>query len=170
MLGGIIKVEVLAMQYPSLHRDRAHPYPAVIQPGWLESSDLPSTDHFNRELLRARVSRLVNLFPEELVIQEKTISLIHRDTMLWYVETIPVKDILQVNRVGSWVFSGLDILGHDPDHDIRVWGLRMQAAEQALNMIKGLLLEEIGAVDIPLHYVAGVRAYRLELAGKEIKE
>ena len=52
---------------------RNMPYPAQIQTGRVESRSLPSTKNHNRELLRVKAHWIADIFPDELVIQEKTI-------------------------------------------------------------------------------------------------
>src|SRR5687768_14655873 len=64
----------------------------------------------NAELYRVRASRLIDPFPDELVIQEKTISVIRRSILSSNVETILVKDIGRVVYLGTPVFAGVEIL------------------------------------------------------------
>ena len=131
---------------------RNMPYPAQIQTGRVESRSLPSTKNHNRELLRVKAHWIADLFPDELVIQEKTISVIRNEFLVSYVETMPVKDIGRVVYVSTLVFAGLRIIGKNTDHELNINGLTKKAAVEAKEVIEGLLLEDAGVVDIP-HWI-----------------
>ncbi len=128
---------------------RNMPYPAQIQTGRVESRSLPSTKNHNRELYRVKASRIADFFPDELVIQEKTISVIRREFMVSYVETIPVRDIGRVVYVDTPVFAGVEVLGKNTAHDLKIRGLNKSEALKAKEIIEGLLLEDSGVVDVP---------------------
>jgi hypothetical protein len=130
---------------------RRTPYPAQIQSGRVESSSLPSTKNHNRELLRVKAHWIADIFPDELVIQEKTISVIRNEFLVSYVETMPVRDIGRVVYVSTLIFNGLRIIGKNTDHELNINGLTKKAAE-AKEVIEGLLLEDAGVVDIP-HWI-----------------
>jgi hypothetical protein len=55
---------------------RKMPYPAQIQTGRVESGSLPSTKNRNRKLFRIKAHWIADIFPDELVIQEITISVV----------------------------------------------------------------------------------------------
>lgn len=133
----------------STQTGRNKPYPAVIQAGRVEPRTLPSTTNRNRELYRVKASRLADLFPDELVIQEKTISVIRRELLVSYVETIPVRDIGRVVYVDTPVFAGVEVLGKNTAHDLKIRGLDKSQALKAKEIIEGLLLEDSGVVDVP---------------------
>ncbi len=131
---------------------RNMPYPAQIQNGRVESRSLPSTKNRNRELLRVKAHWIADIFPDELVIQEKTISVIRNEFLVSYVETMPVKDIGRVVYVNTPVFGGLRIIGKNTAHELNIKGLNKKAAVEAKEVIEGLLLEDAGVVDIP-HWI-----------------
>lgn len=131
---------------------RNMPYPAQIQTGRVESRSLPSTKNHNRELLRVKAHWIADLFPDELVIQEKTISVIRNEFLVSYVETMPVRDIGRVVYVSTLIFNGLRIIGKNTAHELNINGLTKKAAVEAKEVIEGLLLEDAGVVDIP-HWI-----------------
>ena len=128
---------------------RRTPYPAQIQSGRVESSSLPSTKNYNRELFRVKAHWITDIFPDELVIQEKTISVVHNDFLFSYVETMPVKDIGRIVYVNTLFFGGLRIIGKNTAHELNIKGLNKKVAVEAKEIIEGLLLEDSGVVDVP---------------------
>lgn len=122
--------------------DRKKPYPSQIRSGKTESNSLPSASQHNRELFRVRASRLVDLFPDELVIQEKTISIIRNEFLVSYIETIPVKDIGRIVYVDAPFFARIEVLGKNPAHDLFIRGLPKKQAIIAQDILNGLLLEK----------------------------
>lgn len=133
---------------------RNMPYPAQIQAGRVESRSLPSTKNRNRELFRTKAHWLVDWFPDELVIQEKTISVVRNEFffLVSYIETMPVKDIGRVVYVKTPIFGGLRIIGKNTQHELHIKGLRKDQALNAKEIIEGLLLEDSGIVEVP-HWV-----------------
>lgn len=136
----------------TIQSDRKAPYPDTIQRGWVESRSLPSTKNRNNELYRVKAHWLVDWFPDELVIQEKTISVVRNEFLVSYVETMPVRDIGRVVYVKTPIFGGLKIIGKNTAHELDIKGLNKEAAVEAKNIIEGLLLEDSGVVDVP-HWV-----------------
>jgi hypothetical protein len=153
--------EVQSSAQPS----RSVPYPTKIQEGRFESSTLPVTNNYNRELYRVRASRLVDFFPDELVIQEKTVSIIRRTLMASFIETLPVKDIGRVILIDVPIFDGIRILGKNVAHDLQIKGLPKDKARFAKEIIEGLLLEEKGSVEIPQWLSTEERSDMLATAG-----
>ena len=131
---------------------RRTPYPAQIQSGRVESSSLPSTKNRNRELYKVKAHWIADIFPDELVIQEKTISVVRNEFLVSYVETMPVKDIGRVVYVNAPIFGSLRIIGKNTAHELNIKGLNKKAAVEAKEIIEGLLLEDAGVVDIP-HWI-----------------
>ncbi len=131
---------------------RKMPYPAQIQTGRVESGSLPSTKNRNRKLFRIKAHWIADIFPDELVIQEKTISVVRNEFLVSYVETMPVKDIGRVVYVNTPIFGGLRIIGKNTAHELNIKGLNKKAALEAKDIIEGLLLEDSGVVDIP-HWI-----------------
>lgn len=131
---------------------RSSPYPDSIQPGKVESKDLPSATHGNVTLFKIRAHWLVDLFPDELVVQRKTISIVRNEFLVSFVETIPVKDIGRVVYVNTPIFAGLRIIGKNTAHELSIKGLNKNKAAEAKDIIEGLMLEEAGAVEIP-HWI-----------------
>ncbi len=145
---------------------RRTPYPAQIQSGRVESSNLPSTQKRNRELFRAKAHWITDIFPDELVIQEKTISVVHNDFLFSYVETMPVKDIGRIVYVNTPIFGGLRIIGKNTAHELNIKGLNKKVAVEAKEIIEGLLLEDSGVVDVPHWIQTEIRRDMLADAGR----
>ena len=124
----------------SYHR-RNTPYPAQLQPGLYESSNLPSTKNNNQELLRVRASRLLDLFPDELVIQNKTVSVIRKDFLSTYVETMPVNEIGEVALTAAGPFAALNIRAKNPGNELEIRSLPIGKAKRAKEVIDKLLQE-----------------------------
>lgn len=117
-------------------------YPAEIQSGLVESSNLPTAGEGNRELCRMRASWLTQLFPDELIVQEKTISIIRNSLLVSFVETMPVRDIGRVVYVDAPFFAGIKILGKNVAHELNIHGLPKNNARYARDIIERLLLEQ----------------------------
>lgn len=99
---------------------KTKPYPNKIQSGIYESKTLPAIKNFNRELLRVRAVWPFDFFPDELIIQKKTVSVIRREFVLSYIETIPVKDIGRTVLTHSPLFDALTIIGKNPSHTLEI--------------------------------------------------
>jgi len=126
-------------------------YPAVLRGGRIEYLGLPETTNSNRRLYSLRAHWLVDWFPDELIIQEKTISVIRNDMFFIasYVETMPVRDIGRVVYVKTPLFGSLRIIGKNTQHELRIKGLKNDEALRAKSIIEGLLLEDAGVVEVP---------------------
>jgi hypothetical protein len=130
---------------------RIAPYSTDGRTGKSVSNDLPNVHTHNRELFRLKSSRFVALFPDELIIQEKTVSVIRRGLFMSAVETLPIKDIGRVVYVDAPFFAGLQILGKNPSHDLHIKGLNKGEAMHAKEVIEGLLLEDEAVVEMPVY-------------------
>lgn len=150
--------------------DKRTEYPATIQPGKVESSNLPPKQNSNRELFRVKASHLVDFFPDELVVQEKTISVIRREFMVSYVETLPVRDIGRVVYINTPIFAGLRIIGKNTAHELHIRGLPKQQAQEAEKVVEGLLLEDKGVVEVPQWLHTEERRERLAEAAEQPDE
>lgn len=126
----------------------------------------PASRQHNRELLRIQASRLADLVPDRLIVQEKTVSVVRRDIFVSFVETLPVRDIGRVVLVNTPIFCGLQVIGKNPAHTLTIKGLRRDEAVQAKQLVEGLLLEEEGAIDVSEWLTIGERREALEEAGK----
>lgn len=153
-------------------RQQAHkkiPYPDRIQSGRYESSNLPAQQDFNRELLRVKAHWITDIFPDELVVQEKTISIVRNHFLTSFVETMPVCDIGRVVYINTPFFAGIRILGKNTAHELRIGGLNKTYAMKAKQLIEGLLLEESGSIEIPgwMESKAYKHGAALQQAGKD---
>lgn len=128
---------------------RDSPYPATVQPGLVTSSNLPAASDYNRILFRAKAVWIVDIFPDELVIQEKTVSIIRNEFLVSYVETMPVKDIGRVVYIDTPFFAGIEILGKNTAHELYIKGIKKQQARQAKSILESLLLASASAEDMP---------------------
>lgn len=109
----------------------------------------PTKNDMNHELFRVRAAWIIDFFPDELVIQEKTVSVIRNSFLVSFVETLPIKDIGRVILISTPIFYGIQILGKNVAHDLHIKGLTKDKAHYAKEVLEGLLLEEKGAIDIP---------------------
>jgi hypothetical protein len=119
---------------------------AILQ---TNEEDLAMVQLANRELYRARSYRWADLFPDELVVSEKTISVIKNDPLISAVQTIPIKDVGRVVFVDKIIFASLEILGKNTAHDLRIGGINKKKARRAKKIIEGLLLEDQGEISLP---------------------
>jgi len=122
-------------------------------------------DATNRELYRVRASWLTDLFPDELVIQEKAVSVVHKGLLVSRIETFPVRDIGRVVYVDAPFFAGIQILGKNVAHELSIHGLPKEKAQRARHMIEGLLLEQAGDISIPQWLEVGERGNQLVREG-----
>lgn len=125
------------------------PHPSIAQVRPVKSNTLPTRNDTNQELFRVRAAWIVDFFPDELVIQEKTVSIIRNSFLVSFVETLPIKDIGRVILIDTPIFDGIQILGKNVAHDLHIKGLAKDKAQYAKEVLEGLLLEEKGAIDIP---------------------
>jgi hypothetical protein len=107
-----------------------------------DSSALRANHDDNPVLLRIRASRLVDLFPDELLVQEKCISIIRNSLLVHSTETLPMKDVGRVVLVDTPWFDGIRIFGKNVAHDLHIGGLNKFKARWAKEVIESLLLEE----------------------------
>lgn len=122
----------------------------------------------NHELFRLHASRFVDLFPNELVIKEKTVSVIDNQFLFSSIETMPVRDIGRVVYVNTPVFGGLRIIGKNTQHQLSIKGLNKKQAMAAKEIIDGLILEDTGVIDVPYWNEADNRRDELaEAAGRD---
>lgn len=149
---------------------RKTPYPAQIQGGRHESSNLPPQQGFNRELLRVKAHWITDIFPDELVVQEKTISIIRNQFLTSFVETMPVRDIGRVVYINTPFFAGIQILGKNTAHELHIGGLDKKQAMKAKQLVEGLLLEDSGSIEIPgwMESKAHAHGDALQQAGKDL--
>lgn len=134
------------------HTGQTTPYTSYVRLGKIAAGSYPTagaTRNNNQELYRLKAFWLVDFFPDELIIQEKTISVIRHSFLMSNTETILVKDIGRVVYIDTPVFAGLQILGKNPAHDLHIKALNKKEALHAKEIIEGLMLEEKGAVDVP---------------------
>ncbi len=148
--------------------DRKQPYPAQIQSGKVESSTLPSQKGYNRELLKLKAHWITDIFPDELIVQEKTISIVRNQFLASFIETMPVRDIGRVVYINTPFFAGLQIIGKNTAHELHIKGLNKRQAMNARELIEGLLLEETGAIDIPGWMESKAHGAALQQAGKDL--
>ena len=101
----------------------------------------------NKQIFYARASMLAGLFPDEIVIQAKSITVVHNGLFESNDETMPVKDVGRVIASNTLMFCALDILGKNPNHVLHIKGLRNKDSKMVKDCIEGLLLEEPTAVE-----------------------
>lgn len=129
-------------------------YTDKLQLGRIATGSLPDA-HNNRELFVAKASRIVDLFPDKIIVQEKTVSVVEQQLFTSVVSTLPIKDIGRVVYLNAPFFGGIEILGKNPTHDMRIVGLKKPDAMRAKQLIEDLLLYESGSTAMPLWLSAG---------------
>ncbi|MFI5275624.1 MAG: hypothetical protein ACHQT5_02255 [Candidatus Saccharimonadales bacterium] len=109
----------------------------------------PSSDQ-NRELYRIHAIWFANLPPpgDELVIQEKTVHLIHKDLIEKNVKSLPVKDITHVAYHAIPGFATIEISASDSTQSLKIRGVPTEQALKAKRILEGLLLEKAGEVKV----------------------
>lgn len=137
---------------------QSSPYPESAQAHAVETNSVPMVHCSNRELFRVRASLLVGIFRDEMVIQEKTVSIIHNGFLSSYVETLPIRDIGRVIEFNTALLCGLRILGKNPSHDIRMSGLSRQDVLQSKLLLEGLLLEDREEIEVPRNLPPEIRS------------
>lgn len=144
-------------------------YPDTIQDGLFQSKDLPSQQNFNRELLRLKAHWITDLFPDVLVVHEKTVSIIRNQLFTSFVETIPLRDIGRVVYINTPFFAGIQIIGKNTAHELHIGGLNKNQAIQAKQLLEGLILENSGLIEIPGWMETTTHEHRVALsqAGKD---
>jgi hypothetical protein len=133
----------------SVQKPRAQPYPNELQPGVYESNNLPANLHDNKELFRVKAVWYLDFFPDELVIHQKTVSVIRRSFLMSYVETMPVRDVGEVEFSEVFVFAALSITGKNPEHKLNIANLPKEQAEKAKELLDRLLVEYETIIGIP---------------------
>lgn len=126
------------------------------QPPQANSSDQPpspppSMQDQNRELYRVHAVWFANLPPpgDELVIQEKTIHLVHKDLILKHVRSLPVKDMTHVGYHEIPGFATIEVVASNPEQSLKIRGVPTEPALKAKRILEGLLLEKNGEVKVP---------------------
>lgn len=103
----------------------------------------------NNDLYRVRSSRFADLFQDELIILEKTISVIRRAPFISTTDTITIKDIGRVVYVNGIIFGRIEVLGKNTAHDLKISGLNRAKALKAKKIIEGLILEDQASLELP---------------------
>lgn len=109
----------------------------------------PTPDQ-NRELYRVHAVWFANLPPpgDELVIQEKTIHLVHKDLVLKHVKSLSVRDMMHVGYHEIPGFATIEVVASNPEHSLKIRGVPTEQALQAKRILEGLLLEKSGEVQV----------------------
>ncbi len=94
----------------------------------------------NKILYRSRASFLAGLFPDELIVQEKSITVVYNSLFASHDETMPIKDIGRVVSENTAFFTTLRFLGKNPSHEMHITGLWNKSASFCKELIEGLLL------------------------------
>src|SRR5260221_5637843 len=118
--------------------DRRVIYPTQVIPRRL----LPYLTRINSELFYVRASLLAGLFPDELLVKEKSVTVVHNSFLFSYDETLTIKDIGRVICMKTPFLAGLRIYGKNPTHILEITGLWNNAAVRGKELIEGLLLAE----------------------------
>ena len=124
-----------------------------LQAKWDDVEKLP---HFHpgdsdRELFRVKSSHWSELFPDELVIRQKTISVIRHTLMFSDTQTLPIRDIGRVEHIVTPVFVGLQIFGKNTAHHLDIHGLFHAQAERARKLLQALVLLEQSEIPMPYY-------------------
>jgi len=106
-------------------------------------SPLPTNpDDDNKELLRIKSLRILDIFPDELVVHQKNVSLVRHELLLTTVETLPINNIVQVARSDTFSISALTIMGRSEQQKLFIRGLPKLQAQQAKELIEKLMVQQ----------------------------
>jgi hypothetical protein len=125
------------------------PVPANFPGGHMDSHGLPTIEKYNRELFRLKASFMSGIFPKEIVIQEKTISVVRHELLMTNVETVSVGEIAGVIFIDKIIFASIKILGKSQYDNLYIRNLHKKEAHYAKALIEGLLLEDEGSINVP---------------------
>jgi hypothetical protein len=104
----------------------------------------------NQELFRVKASKPFNFFTEELIVQEKTISIVKKEFLSNCCETLPIKDIGRVILTDTIFFSSILVIGKNTAHQLEITRLPKQKALEAKELLEGLMMEDASAaMEIP---------------------
>jgi hypothetical protein len=82
----------------------------------------------------------LDFFPDELVIQEQTVSIIRREFMLTYVETMPVREIEKVAYTEAGFFASLTISAKVPGTTLEIASVPKDHARRAKEILDALIV------------------------------
>lgn len=99
----------------------------------------PSTEPF-----RVKTKGLFEFFPDELVIEKKIVTIIKREFLSTNIETIPVREIGEVDlsEAGPFISTTLTIKERTAGREVEIKGLPKEKAEEAERLIEKLIREE----------------------------
>lgn len=100
--------------------------------------------HFAQEQVLYRLSAVwpFDLFPDELIIRENSVSVRRRFLLYSYLETLPIRDIGRTVLVNAVFFACLIIMGKTPLHELHIKNLPKRSARRAKIAIDELLLKQ----------------------------
>lgn len=125
----------------------------------------------NRVLYTLNCKKPLDLFPDKLVIEERSITVISRVFFSTSIsETILIKDIFSVMMNAGPFFASLSITPktsiESAGKEIQLKYLRKDEALIAKEIIDGLLLEQSGAIKVPTELPATERGKIILEAGR----
>jgi hypothetical protein len=116
--------------------------PSDIIAGRTTKKTAPELLGDNRILFHGRASLLTGLFPDELIVQEKSITIVHNCFLTSKDDTINLKDVGRVVAENTAFFTALRIIGKIPQHELFIKGIWSKQAAVGKEIIESLLLEQ----------------------------
>lgn len=108
----------------------------------IRKSNTPPSIVNNKVLFRTKTSDFLGFQTDELLIQEKSVSVIHRSFLSCDVETIQISDMTEVLYSSNTWHSTLTLIGKNPQEELCIEDLPGKEAEQAKSLLEQLLVRE----------------------------
>lgn len=115
------------------------PDPSPLAEAFTPSVTVPTAEN-DKELFRVKSFWLLDLFPNELIIKEKSIHVIAREFLRSQVETMLIQDISIVTITQGILFSSLTISYRIPHDDFFINNIPKDVAVKAKAVLDSLIL------------------------------
>lgn len=117
---------------------------------FIQQMTLEHPEQANQTLITVKASSFFELFPNTVIIEEKSISIIQKSFFrLAQVETIPIMDIASVRLYTGPIFAALGIKIKSTPREIEIRHLSKHDALKAKQTLDGLILVGEKAIDVP---------------------
>lgn len=94
----------------------------------------------NPIVIRVKCHPLASLFPNELIVRKRSVTIVRNSLMNTTYESMAVLDIGRVQLNNATFFASLRCVGLNPAHELFLKGLRKKDAIEAENVIESLML------------------------------
>jgi hypothetical protein len=83
---------------------------------------------------------LTELFPDELIVREKSITVVRNSLLTNTYESMAILDIGRIQLNNTAFFAALRCIGLNPAHELHLKGLRKKDASEVEEIIESLML------------------------------